>query len=85
MKSANLKRDEGAARNAAWRELSTRAQIDSLDRRLGTGKGAKRQRTILYRRLHESTTASTAAASTDTPVASKAEERRRDHKKGKAK
>lgn len=38
---------EAAERNEHWRSLSTAEKIASLDRRLGKGKGAKRQRAIL--------------------------------------
>ena len=38
---------EGLARNEAWAKLSSVEKIASLDRRLGKGMGAKRQRTKL--------------------------------------
>lgn len=44
MKSKNLKTDEGVERNAAWRSLSPAEQLADLNRRLGKGVGAKRQR-----------------------------------------
>ena len=44
MKSKAEKRKEAKKRNAAWAKLSRKEKIASLDRRLGRGKGAKRQR-----------------------------------------
>lgn len=42
---------EGEVRNAAWRKLSPQEQLAEIDRRLGKGVGAKRQRKILAERL----------------------------------
>ena len=47
MKSKNLKVKEGEERNDYWRKLTPAEQIASLDRRLGKGVGAKRQRAKL--------------------------------------
>lgn len=44
MKSRQQRRDEGEERNQEWRSLSKEQQIASLDRRLGKGIGATRQR-----------------------------------------
>lgn len=44
MKSKSQKREEGYERNSAWAKLTDVLKIKSLDDRLGTGKGAKRQR-----------------------------------------
>lgn len=44
MKHREQKREEGEERNAEWRKLTPAQQIASLDRRLGKGVGAKRQR-----------------------------------------
>lgn len=52
MKSKNLRIEEGIERNAEWRALSTAEQLASLDRRLGKGVGAKRQRTKFDALLH---------------------------------
>lgn len=38
------KREEAEARNSAWRALSPKEQLASLDRRLGKGVGAVKQR-----------------------------------------
>lgn len=53
MKPVNQRKLEGDARNAAWRALSATEQLKDLDRRLGTGVGAKRQRTKLASALTE--------------------------------
>jgi hypothetical protein len=47
---AVAKRDDANVRNEAWRELSPERQLRELDRRLGRGVGAARQRTRLARR-----------------------------------
>lgn len=44
---AELKRAEAAERNTYWAGLSRAEQIAALDRRLGKGIGAKRQRARL--------------------------------------
>jgi hypothetical protein len=44
MKSNQQKREEGEIRNAEWRELTVQQQLAELDRRLGPGLGARRQR-----------------------------------------
>lgn len=38
---------EGEQRNKAWRKLTPAQKIASLDRRLGVGVGARRQRKLL--------------------------------------
>jgi hypothetical protein len=45
--SKETKREEGDARNAAWRALTPGQQQAELDRRLGKDVGAKRQRAKL--------------------------------------
>jgi len=50
-KSKNQRRTEGDARNEAWRSLSPTEQLKDLDRRLGKGVGAKRQRQMIEARL----------------------------------
>lgn len=47
MKHAEQKRIEGEVRNEAWRKLTTSEKLADLDRRLGKGIGARRQRKIL--------------------------------------
>jgi hypothetical protein len=47
MKSKNQRLDEGVERNAYWRSLTPAAQLADLDRRLGVGVGANRQRAKL--------------------------------------
>ena len=47
MKHKEPKRVEGAERNAEWRKLSAKEKLADLDRRLGAGIGAARQRKIL--------------------------------------
>lgn len=41
------RRTEAVERNAAWGELSTQKQLAELDRRLGKGVGARKQRARL--------------------------------------
>lgn len=47
MKPKQVRRDEGDARNAAWASLSDSDKLLLLDKRLGKGVGAKRQRAKL--------------------------------------
>lgn len=47
MKHTEQKRIEGDVRNEAWRRLTTSEKLADLDRRLGKGVGARRQRKIL--------------------------------------
>jgi len=47
MKHKEQKRIEGQVRNEAWRALSTSEKLADLDRRLGKGQGARRQRKLL--------------------------------------
>ena len=44
MKFKDIKREEGAVRNAQWAMLSVVEKLRALDSRLGKGVGAKRQR-----------------------------------------
>jgi hypothetical protein len=48
-KPLNQKIEEGNARTEAWRALSPARQLAELDRRLGPGVGARRQRARLER------------------------------------
>jgi hypothetical protein len=45
------KRAEGAVRNAAWQALTPAAKLAELDRRLGPGQGARRQRAKLAQEM----------------------------------
>jgi hypothetical protein len=47
MKHKEQRRIEGEVRNEAWRKLSTSEKLADLDRRLGKGVGARRQRKLL--------------------------------------
>jgi hypothetical protein len=47
MKVHGQKVSDGQERNAHWRSLTPQQQWDELDRRLGKGIGARRQRTKL--------------------------------------
>jgi hypothetical protein len=51
MKSHEQKRTEGIERNASWGKLSPQDQLADLDRRLGEGVGAQRQRAKLVERI----------------------------------
>lgn len=51
MKSKSKKQTEGATRNDAWRSLTPAQQLAALDRRLGKGKGATRQRARLQEQM----------------------------------
>lgn len=48
-----VKREEGAERTARWEALSTKEKIADLDRRLGKGQGAVKQRARLAAQLAE--------------------------------
>jgi len=45
----NLRRKEAIARNNAWAALSCEEQLADLDRRLGEGQGAVKQRAKIAR------------------------------------
>lgn len=45
--SKEIKRSEANERKTAWAALSSKEQLEILDRRLGAGVGAKRQRARL--------------------------------------
>ena len=45
------KRIEAAERNAKWANLSPRQQMDALDKRLGKGVGANKQRARIRARI----------------------------------
>jgi hypothetical protein len=46
---AAQRREEATDRNQAWSELSAKKQLAELDRRLGPGIGARRQRARLVK------------------------------------
>jgi len=47
VKRKDQKRIEGEVRNDAWRKLSAKEKLADLNRRLGNGIGATRQRKLL--------------------------------------
>lgn len=51
MKAIERKRVEGAERNLEWLKLTPAQQLADLDRRLGKGVGAKRQREKLASKM----------------------------------
>ena len=53
MKAKEIKRREGAERTEYWRGLSPTTQLSDLDRRLGKGVGARRQRTMISARMEK--------------------------------
>lgn len=56
MKSKELRKEEEAERLAFWRGLSPSQQLADLDRRLGKGIGARRQRKLIGAKLYENMT-----------------------------
>lgn len=44
-------RERAEKRNAIWAQLSPKEQLETIDRRLGEGVGAKKQRARLQKRL----------------------------------
>ena len=50
----SIRQKEATERNQAWAALSVREQLAALDRRLGKGLGAKKQRGALSARLQTS-------------------------------
>ena len=51
MKTKETKRQEAAERQEFWSELTPKQQLADLDRRLGKGVGAKKQRARLAEKL----------------------------------
>lgn len=47
------KRTEAEARVEEWRKLTPSQQWDALDKRLGPGKGATKQREKIFQKLKE--------------------------------
>lgn len=47
------RRQEAAARVEEWRKLTPQEQLNELDRRLGKGLGAARQRAMIAKRIKE--------------------------------
>lgn len=54
MKDKNTKRIEAEVRNEDWASLGPKKQLAEMDRRLGKGVGAKKQRARLAEKLNES-------------------------------
>jgi hypothetical protein len=48
------KREEAEARNAEWAALGPKKQLAELDRRLGEGVGAKKQRAKIQKKIDAS-------------------------------
>lgn len=48
------RRERAEAEQAVWAELGPARQLEMLDRRLGKGKGAKKQRARLAKGIHGS-------------------------------
>lgn len=57
MKPKQQKRTEAAARDTEWRKLTPKQQLAALDRRLGKGVGAAKQRARLQETLNNVDTA----------------------------
>ena len=51
MKTKSTKREEATERQQVWSKLSPKQQLAELDRRLGEGVGAKKQRARLAEEL----------------------------------
>jgi hypothetical protein len=51
-KQLETRQEEGQARNAKWQSLSPAQQLAVLDKRLGKGVGAARQRARIAARLN---------------------------------
>lgn len=49
----DARRAEATERQEAWGKLSPKQQLKRLDKRLGQGQGAKRQRAKLQEQLNE--------------------------------
>ena len=55
MKDKSTRRMEAEVRNEDWESMGPKKQLASLDRRLGKGQGAVKQRARLAKKLQEST------------------------------
>lgn len=53
MKDRKIKREEAEARNSEWAARSPKNQLAELDRRLGKGVGAKKQRAKIAEKIKE--------------------------------
>lgn len=51
MKTIAEKRAEAVERNESWADLSPKQQLADLDRRLGKGEGAKKQRAKIQKAI----------------------------------
>ena len=52
MNTKQTKQTEAAVRNEAWAKLTYEQQLEDLDRRLGKGIGAKKQRTRIQYKIN---------------------------------
>jgi len=80
-----FRRKLAESRNDAWNKLSTEAKIADLDKRLGVGAGAERQRAKLQKILHTQRVAESKKkekkAATPEPVQKQEKDRARDKKR----
>ena len=53
MSRKEKRREEAEKRNTRWRAMTPEKQLEELDKRLGKGKGAKKQRSKLLKKLKE--------------------------------
>jgi len=53
MKDKKTKQIEAEARNEDWASLGPKKQLAEMDRRLGKGKGGKKQRAKIAKRLED--------------------------------
>ena len=52
MNTKQIKQTEAAVRNEAWAKLTYEQQLEDLDKRLGKGIGAKKQRTRIQYKIN---------------------------------
>ncbi len=79
--SAEQYATELVERNAAWKSLTPEAQLADLDRRLGVGQGAKRQRAVIAARIAKANEPKPVVAKA--PDAVKSQKRAPNDKKGR--
>lgn len=53
MKNQKIKQDEAQKRAKGWQSLSLVDQLKALDKRLGKGNGATKQRAKIHKRIRE--------------------------------
>lgn len=66
-----LKRTEAVERQEAWSKLAPAQQLEILDRRLGKGVGAAKQRARIQAQLDRASTRPMPAAKAEAPAAEK--------------